>query len=257
MTPQVVRQYLQQCYNDGRVKPVTVLGRLRALRVFFNFLVDEGVLMVSPVAAIRKPKVPKYVIKVFSKEDINAVLAAFPLDTFIGFRNYFIMATLFSTGMRRGELLDIRVYNIRFDNNVILVNGKGSKERLLPLSPLYKKTLTKYLKLRTEYLRGAERSPFLIINRYGYQLSIGGLNSVFGSLKEITALKGVRVSAHTWRHTFAKLYLLNGGDLFSLQRILGHEDITTTRIYVDMNLKDVKQQNDKFNPLDNARWQYY
>ena len=70
-------------------------------------------------------------------------------------------------------------------------------------------------------------------------------------------MQGARISAHTWRHTFAKTFLLNGGDLITLQKILGHSDISTTKQYINLNDSDMKVQNEKFNPLDNSRWQYY
>ncbi len=76
-------------------------------------------------------------------------------------------------------------------------------------------------------------------------------------LKESKKHWAHRVSAHTWRHTFAKFFLLNGGDIFSLQKILGHEDIESTRIYIELTKEEIRLQNDKYNPLDNTKWQYY
>ena len=100
-------------------------------------------------------------------------------------------------------------------------------------------------------------SPALIITKNGESLSVYGLDMVFRELKENLNIPTRRSSAHTFRHTFAKNFLLNGCDIYSLQRILGHEDITTTQIYLEFNNNELRIQNDKFNPLDNTRWQYY
>ena len=88
-------------------------------------------------------------------------------------------------------------------------------------------------------------------------MTISGINCLFQKIKKEYNLTGTKISAHTWRHTFAKSFLLNNGDIFSLQKILGHADISTTKQYINLNDSDIKIQNDKFNPLDNHRWEYY
>ena len=94
----------------------------------------------------------------------------------------------------------------------------------------------------------------LFVTRSGSPITYSTIQSMFKRLKINTGLKGERISSHTWRHTFAKNYLLNGGDVFSLQRIMGHSDISTTRKYLNLDENEVKQQHDKFNPLDNLDW---
>lgn len=101
-----------------------------------------------------------------------------------------------------------------------------------------------------------DRDVFIVSCRGG-RLTKGGLGTVFAKLKQSKKQWAHRVSAHTWRHTFAKFFLLNGGDIFSLQKILGHEDIESTRIYIELTKEEIRLQNDKYNPLDNTKWQYY
>jgi len=169
------------------------------------------------------------------------------------------MCVLFGTGMRRSELLGLSVLDVHFDENLITVLGKGNKERSIPMSAYLKRVLKKYLVLRESLCKEqvATFTPALIVNQKGDKLTVHGIDTVFRQLKENLQIPKGRLSPHTWRHTFAKSFLLNGGDVFSLQRILGHEDISTTQIYIEYTLSELKVQNDKFNPLDNSRWQYY
>ncbi|MPM79806.1 Tyrosine recombinase XerD [bioreactor metagenome] len=108
----------------------------------------------------------------------------------------------------------------------------------------------------SEVLKG-HSSAVLFISKDGNQLTISGSDSIFQELKSKLGMNGKKYSAHTWRHTFAKTFLLNGGDVFTLQKILGHSDITTTKVYINLSDNEMKAQNSKFNPLDNSRWQYY
>lgn len=238
---------------------VTVKGRFVVIKLFFSTLYKAGIVDTNPFKALKAPKVSKRLIAAFSNEEIQELLNGFDKTSYLGYRNYSIMAVLFGTGMRKSELLQLSFGDILADTDAIKVIGKGDKERIIPISPVLKSILRAYLRKRKEHLNDLQASPCwsLWLSRRGTPLTASGLNMLFRQLKASKRQWSTRVSAHTWRHTFAKLYLLNGGDLFTLQKILGHEDITTTRLYLDMNIKELKQQNDKFNPLDNQKWQYY
>ena len=113
--------------------------------------------------------------------------------------------------------------------------------------------------MRNEYIteKSLNQSRFYFITRTGNKINRDNIEWLFIKIKNSYNIQGDRFSAHTFRHTFAKTYLLNGGDIFSLQKILGHEKIETTRQYIDLNETEIKIQNEKYNPLDNTRWQYY
>ena len=137
------------------------------------------------------------------------------------------------------------------------VIGKGEKEREVPLSPVLIKLLRIYLGRREEILiNHSVETSMLIITKYGRPLSDSGLREVFRELKDKAGIGGPKVSPHPMRHSFAKNFLLNGGNLFSLQEVLGHEDVSTTRIYVDYNKLELGQQMRNFCPLDNSKWSY-
>lgn len=185
------------------------------------------------------------------------MLTAYDVDTFIGRRNYTILSLLLATGLRRSEYISLKMYDVDLSNDFIRVIGKGDKERIVPIGKALSLILRKYVKARKEYLKGYSDTPYFIISKYRKGLSKDGSNSIFSTLRKELKLTGKRFSAHTWRHTFAKAFLLNGGDVFTLQELLGHEDVETTKVYVDLADNDKAVQNNKYNPLDNTKWQYY
>ena len=245
---------------DRHLSTVTIRGRYIVLKLFFSYLYTTGIIENNLFTTLKAPKVSKRIIYAFSAVEIQEILNCFDKSSYIGFRNYTIMAVLFSTGIRKSELLQLRLSDILANNDAVKVIGKGDKERIIPISPALQRILQAYLKKRKEYQQSLNVSIpcwSLWVSRRGSALTTSGLNMIFKQLKLSKKSWSTRVSAHTWRHTFAKLYLLNGGDIFTLQKVLGHGDSTTTSLYLDMNITELKQQNDKFNPLDNTRWQYY
>lgn len=257
VTGDIVLSYLAYLRRKN-LEAITIAGRYTALRSFFNYLVQADYLPQSPLKGLKKPKVPKRHARTFTSQEVTLILNDFDKTTFVGYRNYTIMCMLLGTGMRKAELLGLTLLDVHFTENFITVIGKGNKERYIPISVYLQKVLKKYVSEREKLCKGATAfTPALIVNDEGNKLSVHGLDTVFRNLKRDLAIPKGRLSAHTWRHTFAKSFLLNGGDVFTLQRLLGHEDISTTQIYIDFTANELKTQNDKYNPLDNTRWQYY
>lgn len=259
-TPDSVLKYLEYL-RKRNLAGVTIADKYMVLKVFYNFLTEWEYIAENPMKHIRKPKYQKKHARTFSTQEVLEILKSFDKNTFIGYRNYMLMCLLFSTGMRKTEAMKLSVTDIHIHEGFLVVqHGKGDKSREIPLGVSLRRILKRYLRERETVLqeRGAF-TPRLLITYYGTPLGNGGIDTVFKYLKE--HLKGLgipekRLSAHTWRHTFAKTFLLNGGDLFTLQKILGHEDVSTTRIYVEYTNKEMKVQNEKYNPLDNHQWQY-
>ena len=179
------------------------------------------------------------------------------METFAGVRNKTILYLLYGTGIRKAELLGLTVFSLHLDMCSMTIIGKGEKEREVPLSPVLVKLLRIYLGQREKILLSHKiETSSLIVTKYGRPLSDGGLREVFRELKNKAGICGLKVSPHTMRHSFAKNFLLNGGNLFALQEVLGHEDVSTTRIYVDYNKLELGQQMKNFCPLDNSKWSY-
>ena len=239
------------------MKGITQVGYHRRFTTFYNFLVNDGILTDNVMKRVEKPKAGKRLIQSFSSSEVHTMLNAYDVDSFIGRRNYTILCILLGTGLRRSELLSLNTADVNIQDDFIRVIGKGDKERLVPISKSLSRTLRLYIKARAEYLQTRVDTEAFIISKYGRRLSKDSSNSIFRQLRKDFKLKGKRFSAHTWRHTFAKAFLLNGGDVFTLQELLGHEDVETTKIYVTLTDTEKAQQNARYNPLDNRKWEYY
>lgn len=241
------------------LSPVTVKIHYMALHSFFTFLYREGMTTKNIMGSIERPKVPKNEIKAFSKDEINKLLSAFDKNDFIGYRNYVITCTLFATGIRRSELLSIKKTDIRFDSCLIKIMGKGEKFRNVPITESLRALFLKYIRVRQQYIKTSKlyESQFFFISRQGNKLKANSLTNLYENIGKQENMQDVRVSPHTFRHTFAKFFLLNGGDVFTLQKILGHSDLSVTKKYVTLNDNEIKAQNDKFNPFENENWRYY
>lgn len=238
----------------------TIEGYYRKLKTLYKFLLREGLLTVNPLDSIDRPKVPKRKIQSFNADEIYTMMNYYNTDTFIGLRNYTLLNFLLATGVRRSEFINLTIFDVDLQADIISVIGKGDKERIIPISKKLKIMLKHYLAVREEYLRidcHNKHCQAFFISRYGDKLKISGANSIFQTLKKNLGLSGKRFSAHIWRHTFAKAFVLNGGDIFSLQELLGHADVETTKVYVNLNMQELRQQNEKYNPLDNKKWHYY
>lgn len=255
ITSEVIREYIIDAQNS--MIGITILGYYTRLCTFFTFLKREQILPTSPMVRVDKPRVEKRLIPSFDSTEVHKMLNSYDTDTFIGRRNYTLLSMLLSTGLRRSEFLSLTLMDVNLKNNFIRVIGKGDKERLVPIGKALNVIIRKYLKERQEYLKGYANTPFFFITKDRRQMSVGASNTVFRKLRIELNLQGKRFSAHVWRHTFAKAFLLNGGDIFTLQELLGHEDVETTRVYVSLTNADKQMQNRKFNPLDNNRWEYY
>ena len=256
VTSDDVRGYLAYMRMKGYA-PDTIKDRYVGLSAFFNFLFKDGLLTSNPVAAVKSPKLPNIPARTFTATEIQKIITFFNEDSFIFLRNKLIIYILFGTGIRKTELLEITVFSLHLDERFMTIIGKGNKLRKVPLSPQLITLLRKYLAKRAEVLlANAIETSILIIGKYGKPLTDGGLQEVFRKLKAGTGIGGRRFSPHTFRHTFAKNFLLNGGNLFALQEILGHEDISTTRIYIEYSQQEMSEQMRNFSPLENSKWSY-
>ncbi|GFP24789.1 integrase/recombinase XerD [Candidatus Hakubella thermalkaliphila] len=221
------------------------------LKIFFGFLEEEGYIAESPLKKEKPPRQEKKIVETFTEAQLQALLSQPDQKTFLGLRDYAILSTLLDTGMRLSELTGLRTQDINWNENLFLVYGKGRKERQVPFSSKLKRTLWKYSQRRGEIMG----QDLFFVDRQGEELSQNAIRQMLRRYGEKAHLKGVRVSPHTFRHTFAKLWILNGGDPFSLQKILGHTTMEMVRNYVNLASGDLQSQHRKFSPLDRMRWE--
>ena len=259
LTADDIRGYIAYMRSKG-YSPVTIQDRWKGLRTLFKYLHTDGLIIFNPIAGIPKPKVPKIRARTFTATELQKLLGYFNEDDgFISLRNKLALYTFFGCGIRKNELLQLSIFQLHLDMSFMTIIGKGDKERDVPLSNTLLKLLRKYLKARATYLLdiGVETSAVFVTKR-GTPMTDSCLRQVFKDMKEGTGITGRRVSPHTLRHSFAKAFLASsdGSGLPVLQKILGHESLSTTELYLHYGTDEITQQMKKYCPLDNGAWSY-
>ena len=236
--------------DKKRLSPFSVQGYVRTIKAFWSWLMAEGFISDNPMGKLKIPKVPRKIIVTFTVEQVKKMIDQLNLNDLRGFRDYTILLLLLDTGIRLSELADIRVENVDIKQSCLLVRGKGNKERMVPFGTQVRRTLWRDISSFRPEPQVAENAH-LFLTSSGNPLKRGAIRLMLSRLGQKAGISGVRCSAHTFRHTFAKQYLTQGGDIFSLQRILGHSSLEMVKVYVNLALSDVSQQHRKFSPVDN------
>ena len=216
----------------------------RGIRVFTRFLHQEG--YVKDEIRLPKVKQPHTTISPLNPSQMKAILQLFDTKTFLGMRNYTIIRLFLDTGMRLSELSHLQLNEVNLEEGFVLVHGKGAKDRYVPIGRSTIKCLWNYIKKRA--VIDMNTNSYLFLTQRGTTFSARGIQIVFRSLKKKKIIDNENFSPHLLRHSFALAYIENGGDPFSLQRILGHTDQTTTSKYVNMARSNVKTQHSKYSP---------
>jgi len=244
----------QQAKTPHTEKPLsssTVQGYVRTLKVFFSWLLREEYIESNPMTKIPVPKATTKVTNTFSQEQIARLIAVYQGYNGSGCRNLTILLLLLDSGIRVSELVGIDLDDIGLAEGTIkIIRAKGNKERLVPIGSLVQRTLWKYINhYRPRPM--TDRVTRLFLSEEGLPLTRSGIQQMLRRSGKRAGITGVRCSPHTFRHTFAKNYLLNGGDIFSLQKILGHSSLASVRLYLNLFSGDVKKQHQRFSPVDN------
>src|SRR5579875_4429 len=236
--------------KNEKIADLTVKGYVQVVKGFFSWCVKEELIEKNPAARLERPKVSKYIIPTFSEEQIQALLAACDLKTALGYRDYTIMLLLLDTGIRVSELCGLRLEDIGRD--YIRVFGKGRKEREVGMHPDTAKHIWKYVHKFRHPANEGERRVF--INRYGVPLTPSGVAQLLVGVGHRAGITGVRMSAHTFRHTFARMYLSNGGDVYKLSRLMGHSEVQITETYLkDFQSREARKDHEQFSPVTNLK----
>jgi integrase/recombinase XerD len=232
------------------LSPFTVNIRLRTLKCFFRFLNDEGYIELNPSARVKLMKTEEDTIQAFSKQQIMDLLNQPNQRTYAGFRDYVLMLLFLDTGIRCNEALGLKKKDFDYEQKIIKVPAplaKNTHARILPLSKRTAKALNTLLKENSIF----ENSDIIFLSNYGGKIDPSWVRARIKEYGVKANITDVRVSPHTFRHTFAKFYILNGGDAFTLQRILDHSTMNMVRKYVQMNGEDIKSQHHQFSPVNN------
>lgn len=225
-----MRAYIRHKQRAG-LKPQSIQSMARAIMAFFNWCVEEEYLTKSPMEKVELPKVPKKMSDGFTGDEVRKMINAYDYSSYLQARNKAIIAMLADTGIRAMELRTLPFENVK--DTTILIHGKGGKDRRVFISPALKKILIKYERIRKNYVEDKllkENAYFLSYQQQG--MSHLALDKIVKKAGEIAGVEGKRVSPHTFRHYFALTTLLNGIDIYSLSRLLGHSNIVTTQTYL-------------------------
>jgi integrase/recombinase XerD len=222
--------------------------RISAIKSFFNFLIFEKIRSDSPADLIEGPKLGRKLPVTLNLTEIEKILNGIELNQPHGHRNRAIIETLYGSGLRVSELVNLTLSNIFFKEDIIRVTGKGDKQRLVPLGNYSKKFIKIYMdEIRVFKKIKKEDNDVLFLNRNGRKITRA---MIFTIIKESARKAGIKkkISPHTFRHSFATHLLENGADLRSIQLLMGHESITTTEIYTHLDKKHLKKVMEKFHP---------
>lgn len=238
--------------NGTTIEKVTVQSYLRQLRVFIRYLYDEEYIKTNLCDKFKLPKAPKKTIDILNEEEKQKLLNSFTETSELQLRNKTIIALMLDSGLRRNEVISLEYDNVHFSYNYVKVTGKGDKERLVPLGITTKKLLLKYINYRSlpEF-----ETKILFIDRNKRPMSDNSIKMVFARLRTKTKIK--RLHPHILRHTFATDYLINGGDIFSLQSILGHTSLEMVRKYSHLASSYIIANHKRLSPLDEMQKRKY
>ncbi len=220
---------------------------ISGIKQFYKYLVMEDIIKDSPAALIEAPKLGQHLPSVLSVEEIDAIKGAIDLSADEGHRNRAIIETMYSCGLRVSELVGLRISNVFFDEMYVKVEGKGSKQRLVPISETALKDIDNYLVWRRSLKIKPGNEDYLFLNRRGSKLT---RQMVFIMVKRYAAEAGVKteLSPHTFRHSFATHLLEGGANLRAIQQMLGHESILTTEIYTHISMENLRNTITEFHP---------
>ncbi|MBQ0164723.1 MAG: tyrosine recombinase XerD [Bacteroidaceae bacterium] len=250
--PEAVSLPLLERYSwtllDLGIQPRSIARNLSALRSFYGFLALDGYIRQDPTELLDSPRPPKHLPAVLSRDEVERLLQAPDLSLPQERRDHCILEVLYTAGLRVSELCTLRLSNLYLDEGFLRVEGKGSKQRLVPLAPRAVRELRLWLQERqTLRIVPGEEDYVFVSHQRGRRVS---RITVFHNLKAYVRRAGIQknISPHTLRHTFATHLLEGGANLRAIQQMLGHESLGTTQLYTHIDRRFLREQIEKYGP---------
>ncbi|MCD4827416.1 MAG: tyrosine-type recombinase/integrase [Acholeplasmataceae bacterium] len=228
----------------------TISRKISALRTFYDYLMKNNLIDVNIFSSIQAPKIPKKLPSILNDDEMQMIFESIDKSTPLGYRNYLLLDLLFSAGLRASELVDITIKDINLSQEQILIHGKGSKDRYIPLHQHLIKDMRHYLTYIRPVLlaKGNDtHTLYVFINYKGGHLTVRGLQLI---LKSIIKKSGetFKIHPHMIRHAFATTLLNHGADLRVVQELLGHEHLKSTQIYTHVSSETIKEKYKDMHP---------
>ncbi len=245
-TPSVLELFAGALHDLG-VAPRTQARILSGVRSFFRYLAEEEYVDADPSTLLAMPRTGRHLPEVLTVEEINDMVSAVPPDSAEASRNRAIVETLYGCGLRVSELVNLQIGKLYFNDGYLIVEGKGSKERLVPMSPVAIACIEAYMPDRASLDIVPGEENYLFLNRRGSRLT---RQMVFTIIRRLAAAAGIakKISPHTLRHSFATHLLEGGANLRAIQQMLGHESIATTEIYIHLDRTRLRDEILKYHP---------
>ena len=231
--------------SKKKFSPRTIKRKFSSLSSYFNFLLDRRIIKNNPLNGVFTPKIPKILPEILTIEEINNIFLAAESskNEILSLRDRCILEMLYSSGLRVSEVCELKINNIQFDLDLVRFFGKGSKERIIPLTYYARKWLKKYLSESRKILssRSKRSSNYVFLSNNGLSLT---RMAIWLSVKKYVNSAGVlkKISPHTFRHSFATHLIDGGANLIEVQALLGHADISTTEIYTHLSREFVESE---------------
>jgi len=237
--------------DGGRpVAPRTVNCHTVTVKAFFRYLTREGYLPADAAEGLTQMRQPQKVIGAFTQQQVRALLAQPNRTTFAGLRDHAVMLLLLDTGLRLNEAVSLTLADVDWSQSVVTVrHPKGGRQRQVPLGRAAKRALWRYLDRRGE----VPGQDLIFVTQTGDSLSPKTVQKAIQEYGRRAGIEGVRCSPHTFRHTFATWWLRNGGDVFTLQRILGHSSLEMVKRYLSLSTEDLQAAHRRWSPGDALR----
>jgi integrase/recombinase XerD len=242
--------YFLEDSSDKGIESASLSRRLVSIKVFYRYLVQEKIIKTDITDVMTSPKLWRLLPDFLSPDEVNALLQVYSnrVKDPLTLRNRTILELMYSCGLRVSETVNLRLDNLKFDEGIIRVTGKGNKERIVPIGLPAERLLQKYLdNVRPELLKENIDESIVFLSNNGRILD---RERVWGIIKEAAKLAGIKknIHPHTLRHSFASHLLANGADLRVIQEMLGHADISTTQIYTHVDQDRLKSVLQQFHP---------
>lgn len=231
--------------NKKGLKPRSITRHITSIKEFHKYLVKIKKLDKDVTLNIEPMKQSKKLPVTINSKDLKDILDI-PLENAFKYRDKAMIELMYGSGLRVSELVNLTLYNIDFQNNIILIEGKGRKERIVPMNEYTKGALIQYLNVRPNLVKKKYQEDKLFLNNHGKCISRQGFNYILSNILKEKNINS-NITPHSLRHTFATDLLNNGADLRSIQELLGHTDITTTRIYTHVANNKLKEDYIKYN----------
>lgn len=242
-----ISKFLSELTKYG-LSPRSVARTLSSIRMFHKFLIGDGLAKNNPSENVEAPKLPKELPDVLDQEEVDRILNQPLTSENLGIRDRAILETLYATGIRVTELVTLKQPDIRWQEGIVKVFGKGSKERYVPVGKSALRWLEKYSRdVRPSLARGNSGRDFMFLNARGKPMTRMAIWNIVSSATKKAGIKK-EVHPHTFRHSFATHLLEGGADLRSVQEMLGHADITTTELYTHIDREYLKEVHKTFHP---------